>query len=90
MNNNNNNNFDKMTCFEAHKKCNKNCRQKKCSYWQNDFDEHNNCMVNLINQKNDYTLEEIGTFFNVTRMRVCQIEKNAIEKIKSFNQAYLD
>ena len=87
-----NNNYDKMTCFEAHQKCNKSCKQKKCSYWQSNFEEHNNCMVNLINKKNDYTLEEIGKFFNVTRMRVCQIEKNAIEKIKSFSrdQAYLD
>ena len=28
------------------------------------------------------TLEEIGNIFKVTRMRICQIEKRAIEKIK--------
>ena len=29
-----------------------------------------------------FTLEEIGKMFDVTRMRICQVEKIAIEKIK--------
>lgn len=36
---------------------------------------NNNCDV--------MTLYQIGTRMNLTRMRVCQIEKRAIEKMKS-------
>ena len=36
------------------------------------------------------TLQDIGNIFKVTRMRICQIEKNAIKKLKdriySFNE----
>jgi DNA-directed RNA polymerase sigma subunit (sigma70/sigma32) len=28
------------------------------------------------------TLQDIGDIFKVTRMRICQIEKNAIKKLK--------
>jgi DNA-directed RNA polymerase sigma subunit (sigma70/sigma32) len=28
------------------------------------------------------TLQNIGDLFKLTRMRICQIEKNAIQKIK--------
>ena len=32
--------------------------------------------------KDKWTLEKIGNIFGVTRMRICQIEKRAIEKIQ--------
>ena len=40
--------------------------------------------ISTINNNNnkDLTLQEIGDIFNITRMRVCQIEKQAIQKIK--------
>jgi DNA-directed RNA polymerase sigma subunit (sigma70/sigma32) len=31
---------------------------------------------------NKITLQDIGDIFKVTRMRICQIEKNAIKKLK--------
>lgn len=82
-------NLDNTTCFSAHEACNKNCAQKKCRYWHQ-VSEHNNCIINMVNKKDEYTLEEIGSIFDVTRMRICQIEKRAIEKLKSFNQVFLD
>jgi RNA polymerase sigma factor (sigma-70 family) len=69
------------TCFDAHKKFNKKCRNTKCRYWEN-LNTHNNCIINMSNER-QYTLQEIGEIFDITRMRVCQIEKKAIKKIKS-------
>ena len=37
----------------------------------------------LLAEKSSITLEEIGNMFNVTRMRICQIEKKALAKIRS-------
>ena len=34
------------------------------------------------NKSEILTLQDIGSIFNVTRMRICQIEKIAINKIK--------
>lgn len=76
-----NKNFENTTCFSAHKQCKKSCINKKCRYWHN-LSEHNNCIINASNEKDEYTLEEVGNFFNVTRMRICQIEKIAKNKIK--------
>lgn len=81
--------FNKTTCFNAHLQCKKSCENKKCRYWH-DNNHINNCIINAVNQQNEYTLEEVGEFFNVTRMRICQIEKNAIQKVRDINQAFLD
>lgn len=72
---------DNITCFKAHENKNKNCRNKKCRYWH-ELNHSNNCIINA-SQDKTYTLQEIGDLFNITRMRICQIEKNAIKKIKS-------
>ena len=58
------------------------CKSKKCRYFHENS-EANNCILNLINLKDGYTLQEVGDLFNITRMRVCQIEKKAISKLKS-------
>jgi len=72
---------DNITCFRAHEEKNKSCLNKKCRYWH-DLNHSNNCIINA-SQNKTYTLQEIGDLFNITRMRICQIEKNAINKIKS-------
>jgi DNA-directed RNA polymerase sigma subunit (sigma70/sigma32) len=35
------------------------------------------------------TLHEIGKIFGLTRMRICQIEKRALQKIKQALGSYL-
>ena len=75
-----NKSLDKTTCFEAHKSQNKNCQNKKCRYWH-ELDSDNNCIINKSSNKT-HTLQEIGDLFNITRMRICQIEKQTLQKIK--------
>ena len=75
------NDFKNITCFQAH--CNKNklCEMSKCRYWH-DIATSYNCILNKVNEENDLTLQEIGDLFNITRMRVCQIEKQTLKKIR--------
>lgn len=70
-----------ITCFKAHKESNKNCNNKVCRYWH-DLNHSNNCIINA-SQEKTYTLQEIGDMFDITRMRICQIEKSALHKLKS-------
>ena len=73
------------TCFDTHKSKNKSCNVKTCRHWHN-LEESNNCILNKVSdnlEKNvDMTLQEIGDIFNITRMRICQIEKNSLKKLK--------
>lgn len=69
------------TCFNIHKEKNKQCQTTSCRYWHK-LSCSQNCMINKINENKDMTLQEIGDMFNVTRMRVCQIEKKAVGLLK--------
>ena len=69
-----------ITCFTAHKNCEKACINQKCRYWHN-LESSNNCIINKVNENKDMTLQEIGDLFSITRMRVCQIEKNSLMKL---------
>ena len=69
-----------LACFAAHKNCRKSCINKKCRYWHN-LESSNNCIINKVNENKDMTLQEIGELFDITRMRVCQIEKISLQKL---------
>ncbi len=71
-----------LTCFAAHKSCKKSCINKTCRYWH-DLKESNNCIINKVNENKSMTLQEIGDLFNITRMRVCQIEKSSLKKMNN-------
>ena len=74
--------FKNTTCFEAHKNKKVNCQNKKCRYWHNLEGDDNNCIINRINDsKSEPTLQEIGDLFDITRMRICQIEKSSLKKL---------
>lgn len=68
-------------CFEQISNETKSCNQKKCRYWI-DCKEYKNCCVVGAHSSDKITLQNIGEIFNVTRMRICQIEKAAVKKLK--------
>ena len=65
-------------CYQAHEKSKEKCRNSTCRYNIN-LPACQNCVLIASNKK--HTLQDIGDIYNVTRMRICQIEKRAIEKL---------
>ena len=70
-----------MKCFEYSAKNNQKCKNKSCRYWVK-CSEYNNCTLIIAKKRENMTLESIGNIFGITRMRICQIEKRAIQKLK--------
>jgi hypothetical protein len=70
----------KTTCFQVHQENNVDCNKEKCNNWIN-CSRYNNCSI-IAAKSGPKTLEEIGEIFNLTRMRICQIEKNVSKKLK--------
>jgi DNA-directed RNA polymerase specialized sigma subunit len=70
-----------FNCTNAFKDNKNKCNKINCRYRINDV-KHKNCAIIAAN-KSDYTLQEIGEMFNLTRMRIFQIEKAVIEKLKN-------
>ena len=78
----NNIDFKKTTCFNAHYICNKVCIKDTCRYWHDMNSKNNNCIINKVNcLSEDLTLQDIGDIFGITRMRICQIEKQTLNKL---------
>jgi hypothetical protein len=74
-----------MKCFDYHRDNNIKCDKSECRYWVN-CSEAQMCCINLISKKDNFTLEDVGKVFDITRMRICQIEKKAIEKLKIYTK----
>ena len=73
-----------ITCFAIQAKHNVCCQRTKCQHWI-EHSKDNNCVM-IAAQKGPKTLQEIGQIYNLTRMRICQIEKSISEKIKKISQ----
>ncbi len=68
------------TCFSAHERFNLTCNKNTCKHW---FKNKQTLNCVLIHAKNGPEKQEkIGAYFGLTRMRVCQIEKSILSKIK--------
>mgnify|MGYP003643831262 CR=1 FL=1 len=65
-------------CYKVHEKNSEECTNSSCRYNIN-LPECQNCVLIASNKK--HTLQDIGDIYGVTRMRICQIEKRAIEKL---------
>lgn len=75
--------IDGVTCFGMQEKYNIACQREKCQNWILKTSE-NNCAI--ISAKNGpATLHDIGSLFNLTRMRICQLEKKIFKKITNID-----
>ena len=68
------------TCFKEHKEARKVCQNTGCRHWMS-CKRYMNCSI-IAAESGSRTLQEIGDLHDLTRMRICQIEKAAIKKIK--------
>ena len=71
-------------CFDTHEQYNLSCQKTSCRQWF-DNSETQNCVI-LAARKGPEKQERIGKYFDLTRMRVCQIEKNILAKIRGIKQ----
>ncbi len=69
-----------QTCFYFISQCKRSCQNTSCRQWIDSKKNHNCVMIAAA--KGPKTLQEIGNIFGVTRMRICQMEKNILQKIK--------
>lgn len=69
-------------CWNSQKNCNKSCMKRSCKYWIKSKDDLN--CVHIGAEKGPKTLQDIGELYDLTRMRICQIEKLAIKKLKRY------
>lgn len=76
---------NKITCFGETILNNISCEDNKCIYWYENS-SNKNCIINAANEKS-HTLQEIGDIFNISRMRVCQIEKKSMTKVKKLTNS---
>ena len=75
--------IENLTCFKACKQLKTDCRNDECRYWKEmDNTSHHNCVI-LAAKDGPMTLQQVGDIFNVTRMRICQIEKIAKQYLKT-------
>ena len=65
-------------CYQTHEISKEVCRNSSCRYNVN-LPACQNCVLIASNKK--HTLQDIGDIYGVTRMRICQIEKRAVEKL---------
>ena len=78
--------MNKEICYEEHTRTGESCAKTACRYNFNN-EACQNCV--LIASTKRHTLQEIGDVYGVTRMRICQIEKKATEKLGELNDAIL-
>ena len=70
----------KAICFNKQNFLKGICCKKSCRHWI-DCKKYLNCTM-VAAKEGPFTLQEIGDIHGLTRMRICQIEKNALMKIR--------
>ena len=59
----------------------KSCSEKECKHWI-EYEEDNNCSLISINKYGRMTLQQIADRLGISVVRVCQIEKEVLRKMK--------
>ena len=71
---------DGTTCFSITAAAGVDCQRQKCQHWI-PFGEGHNC-VHIAAMEGAHTLQQIGQIYGLTRMRICQIEKEIFAKVR--------
>ena len=69
------------TCFENCRLLKIDCKNTACRH-SIDNCAYSNCSLLAVKKGQSQTLADVGDVFGLTRMRICQIEKSAIKKIR--------
>lgn len=77
---------NKKTCFYVHEKYQTSCEKRDCKMWIN-CGKHKNCTI-IAAKNGPMTLQDIGDIFNVTRMRICQLEKKIVSKLNNITKRH--
>ena len=70
------------TCWEANKNNDKPCQNKECRLWLK-CEAKQNCTI-IAGEHGPLNIQKIGNLHELTRMRICQVEKEAMRKIREF------
>jgi hypothetical protein len=73
--------LNKANCYDAHSFYEVACNKIACKNYFKDSASQN-CII-IAAQKGPHTLQNIGKIYGLTRMRICQIEKSIIQKLKN-------
>tara|TARA_R110001592_G_scaffold279590_2_gene547012 strand:+ start:438 stop:680 length:243 start_codon:yes stop_codon:yes gene_type:complete len=68
------------TCWQANEKDDTPCKNKACRLWLK-CKAKQNCTI-IAAREGSLTLQQIGNLHELTRMRICQVEKEAMRKIR--------
>ena len=69
-------------CVESCKRHGVSCPNSECKHWMH-YEEDLNCaLVAVDKHERGLTLREIGERLGISFVRVCQIEKGAVKKLK--------
>ena len=69
-------------CVASCKACDVACPNSDCEHWM-DYEEDLNCsLVAVEKYPSGLTLREVGERLHISFVRVCQIEKAALQKLK--------
>ena len=69
-------------CTALCKKNDVSCPNKECRYWIDYEDDLNCSFVAIDKNEGGLTLREVGERLRISFVRVCQIEKAAVQKLK--------
>ena len=58
------------------------CEESGCRMWLQYEEDQNCCLISIYNSKGKLTLEEISKRMDISLVRVSQIEKQALKKLR--------
>tara|TARA_Y100000310_G_C20576000_1_gene760451 strand:+ start:192 stop:455 length:264 start_codon:yes stop_codon:yes gene_type:complete len=79
---------ENYSCVDKIKKSNLPCEEMSCRHSLKSS-KNLNCSI-IAAEKGPMTLQEIGDFYGISRMRICQIEKAILKKLKSSSKKLSD